>query len=169
MRPQVGNQKRQTHLNLVGFLLGQSNTGSLFEPPTLDNLFVEINHLFGGLMRDYTYIGGARFTINNIFRSLRFDVDRLDLSWVEDEKPEFTRGLRVVDNDESNTVTLDGEDADNLIFSLAHAFNKQDGFENFRAAVDEYLKVALATKQYLITGQKKDPEGKPEVTEAVIH
>ena len=120
-------------------------------------------------MRDYTYLGGARFTINNIFRSLRFDVDRLDLSWVEDEKPEFTRGLRVVDNDDSNTVTLDGEDADNLIFSLAYAFNKQDGFENFRAAVDEYLKVAIATKQYLITGQKKDPEGKPEVTEAVIH
>ena len=120
-------------------------------------------------MRDYTYLGGARFTITNIFRSLRFDVDRLDLSWVEDEKPDFTRGLRVVDNDESNTVTLDGEDADNLIFSLAYAFNKQDGFENFRAAVDEYLKVAIATKQYLITGQKKDPEGKPEVTEAVIH
>ena len=44
-------------------------------------------------MRDYTYLGGARFTINNIFRSLRFDVDRLDLSWVEGEKPEFTRGL----------------------------------------------------------------------------
>jgi hypothetical protein len=44
-------------------------------------------------MRDYTYLGGARFTINNIFRSLRFDVDRLDLSWSEDQKPEFTRGL----------------------------------------------------------------------------
>ena len=84
--------------------MGQSNAGSLFEPPTLDNLSVEINHLLGGLMRDYTYLGGARFTINNIFRSLRFDVDRLDLSWVEGEKPEFTRGLRVVDNDESNTV-----------------------------------------------------------------
>ena len=56
-----------------------------------------------------------------------------------------------------------------MIFSLAHVFNKQDGFENFRAAVDEYLKVALATKQYLITGQKKDPQGKPEVTKAVIH
>jgi hypothetical protein len=57
-------------------------------------------------MRDYTYLGGARFTINNIFRSLRFDVDRLDLSWSEDQKPEFTRGLRIVDNDESNTVKL---------------------------------------------------------------
>ena len=120
-------------------------------------------------MRDYTYLGGARFTINNIFRSLRFDVDRLDLSWSEDQKPEFTRGLRIVDNDESNTVTLDGEDADNLVFSLAYAFNKQDGFEAFRGAVDEYLKVALATKQYLITSQKKDPERKSETSEAVIH
>ena len=27
-------------------------------------------------MRDYTYLGGTRFTINNTFRSLRFDVDR---------------------------------------------------------------------------------------------
>jgi hypothetical protein len=132
-------------------------------------LFVEINHLFGGLMRDYTYLGGARFTINNIFRSLRFDVDRLDLSWVEGEKPEFTRGLRIVDNDESNTVTVDGEDADNLIFSLTYVYNKQDGFEAFRAAIDDYLKVSLETKQFLITGQQKDPNGKPEVSEAVIH
>jgi len=120
-------------------------------------------------MRDYTYLGGARFSINNIFRSLRFDVDRLDLSWSEDQKPEFIRGHRVVDNEESYTVTLDGEDADNLVFSLAYAFNKQDGFEAFRAAIDEYLRVALATKQYLITDQKKDPEGKPKVAEAVIH
>ena len=120
-------------------------------------------------MRDYTYLGGARSTINNIFRSLRFDVDRLDLSWSEDQKPEFTRGLRIVDNEESNTVTLDGEDADNLAFSLAYVFNKQDGFDAFRAAIDDYLKVALATKQYLVTGQKKDPEGKPETSEAVIH
>jgi hypothetical protein len=52
---------------------------------------------------------------------------------------------------------------------LAYAFNKQDGFEAFRAAVDEYLKVALTTKQYLITSQKKDPEGRPETSEAVIH
>jgi len=121
-------------------------------------------------MRDYTFLGGARFTINNIFRSLRFDIDRLDLSWVEGEKPAFTRGLRVVDHEgPGNTVTLDGEDADNVIFSLAYVFNKQDGFEAFRTALNEYLKVAMATKQYLITSQKKDPEGKPEVEEAVIH
>lgn len=120
-------------------------------------------------MRDYTYLGGARFTINNIFRSLRFDVDRLDLSWSEDQKPDFIRGFRIVDSEESNTVTLEGEDADNLVFSLSYVFNKQDGFDTFRAAVDDYLKVALTTKQYLITAQKKDPEGKAETTESVIH
>lgn len=120
-------------------------------------------------MRDYTYLGGTRFTINNIFRSLRFDVDRLDLSWSEDQKPDFIRGFRIVDHEESNTVTLEGEDADNLVFSLAQVFNKQDGFEAFRAAIDDYLKVALTSKQYLITGQKKDPEGKSETSEAVIH
>jgi hypothetical protein len=120
-------------------------------------------------MRDYTYLGGARFTINNIFRSLRFDVDRLDLSWSEDQKPDFIRGFRIVDNEESNTVTLEGEDADNLVFSLAYAFNKQDGFEAFRAAVDDYLQAVLTTKQCLITAQKKDPEGKAEASESVIH
>ena len=57
-------------------------------------------------MRDYTYLNGARFTINNLFRSQRFDIDRLDMSWVDGEKPEFTRGLRVVDNDEVNTITV---------------------------------------------------------------
>ena len=71
-------------------------------------------------MRDYTYLDGARFSINNLFRSLRFDVDRLDMSWVDAEKPEFTRGLRIVDNDAINTITVDGEDADNLIFSLTY-------------------------------------------------
>jgi hypothetical protein len=37
------------------------------------------------------------------------------MSWVDGDKPEFCRGLRVVDNDEVNTVTVDGEDGDNLI------------------------------------------------------
>jgi hypothetical protein len=120
-------------------------------------------------MRDYTYLDGARFTINNIFRSLRFDVDRLDMSWVEGEKPQFTRGLRVVDSDEGNTVTVDGEDADNLIYSLAFIYGKQDGMDAFRAAMDEYLQVALATKQYLVSSQKKDPQGKVEVSESVLH
>ena len=120
-------------------------------------------------MRDYTYLNGARFSINNLYRSLRFDIDRLDMSWVDEEKPEFTRGLRVVDNDELNTVTVDGEDADNLIFSLTYIYGKQEGAENFRAATDEYLKVALETKEFLVSRQKKDPEGKPKAEESVIH
>lgn len=120
-------------------------------------------------MRDYTYFNGARFTINNLFRSLRFDIDRLDMSWVDSEKPEFSRGLRVVDHDLGNTVTVDGEDADNLIYSLTYIFSKEDGQEAFRIATDAYLAVALETKEYLVTNQKKSPEGKSEVVEAVIH
>ena len=107
-------------------------------------------------MRDYTYLNGARFTVNNLFRSLRFDVDRLDMSWVAGEKPELTRGLRVVDNDLGNTVTVDGEDADNLIYSLTYLFSKVDG-------------QAIETNKFLVSNQKKSPEGKPEVVEAVIH
>jgi hypothetical protein len=120
-------------------------------------------------MRDHTYINGARFTVANLFRSLRFDIDRLDMSWVDTEKPEFSRGLRVVDNTEGSTVTVDGEDGDNLIYSLTYIFSKEDGADNFRAATDDYLKVALETKEFLVTSQKKDPEGKSEVVESVIH
>lgn len=120
-------------------------------------------------MRDYTYLGGARFSINNIYRSQRYDVDRLDMSWVDGEKPEFSRGLRIVDNDESNTVTVDGEEGDNLIYSLTYLYSKEDGYEAFRAAVDKYLKVALETKEYLVSSQIKDPEGKSEVAESVLH
>jgi hypothetical protein len=120
-------------------------------------------------MRDYTYLSGARFTVNNLFRSLRFDIDRLDMSWVDSEKPEFCRGLRVVDNDAGNTVTVDGEDADNLIYSLTYIFSKEDGQDAFRVATDAYLAVALETKEFLVTGQKKDPQGKPKVVESVIH
>ncbi|QWD30853.1 hypothetical protein G6681_03495 [Polynucleobacter paneuropaeus] len=120
-------------------------------------------------MRDYTYINRARFIINNLYRSLRFDIDRLDLNWVGDEKPQFTRGLRIVDHDNSNTVTVDGEEGDNLIYSLSYAYTKEDGYEAFKVAVEEYLKVALETKEYLITAQKKDSEGKSEVAESVLH
>jgi hypothetical protein len=120
-------------------------------------------------MRDYTYINGARFSINNLFRSLRFDIDRLDMSWVDGEKPEFSRGLRIMDSDTGNSVTVDGEEADKLIYSLTYTFCKEDGQEAFRNAIDAYLIVALETKQYLVSAQKKDPDGKPEVDEAVIH
>ena len=120
-------------------------------------------------MRDYTYINGARFTVNNLFRSLRFDIDRLDMSWVDSEKPEFCRGLRVVDSETGNTVTVAGEDADNLIYSLTYIFSKQDSHETFRNVTDDYLIVALETQEYLVSSQKKNPEGKSEVVEAVIH
>ena len=120
-------------------------------------------------MRDYTYLNGARFTINNLFRSLRFDIDRLDMSWVDAEKPDFSRGLRIVDHDVGKTVTIDGEDADNLIYSLTYIFSKEDGQDAFRNATDAYLSVALETKEYLVSTQAKNPEGKPEVVEAVIH
>jgi hypothetical protein len=49
-------------------------------------------------MRNYTYIDGTRFSVANLFRSLRFDIDRLDMSWVADQKPVFSRGFRIVDN-----------------------------------------------------------------------
>ena len=120
-------------------------------------------------MRDYTYLGGARFTINNLFRSLRFDIDRLDMSWVDGEKPEFCRGLRVVDNDNGNTVTVDGVDGDSLIYSLTYIYSKEENHEAFRNATDAYLIVALETKEFLVSKQKKNPEGKSEVVEAVIH
>ena len=120
-------------------------------------------------MRDYTYIGGARFAICNLYRSLRFDIDRLDMSWVDGDKPEFTRGLRIVDNDDPNCGTVDGDDGDNLIYSLAYIYNKEDGADAFRAAVDTYLMVALETKEFLVSKQKKDPDGIPKVAEAVLH
>ena len=121
-------------------------------------------------MRDYTYVDGARFSINNIFRSLRFDVDRLDMSWVDGEKPTFTRGLRIVDNDKMNIVRLDGEEADNLIYSLALIYGKQDS-DTFLSAVDAYLLTAVDTLEYLVTAQKKESEGESKVggKEAVLH
>jgi len=120
-------------------------------------------------MRDYTFLNGARFSVNNLFRSLRFDIDRLDLSWVDSDKPDFTRGLRIVDHNEVNTITVDGEDADNLIYSLTYLFGKEEGYEAFRGAMDAYLIVALESKEYLVSKQSKNPEGKPEASEAFIH
>jgi hypothetical protein len=120
-------------------------------------------------MRDYTYIGGARFSICNIFRSLRFDIDRLDMNWVDGEKPVFSRGLRIVDNDEGSTVTVDGEEGDSLVFSLAYIFNRESDGDSFRSAVDDYLKDALANRNYLVTKQKRSSEDKKEVIESVLH
>lgn len=120
-------------------------------------------------MRDYTYLGGARFSIANLFRSLRFDIDRLDMSWVDGDKPAFIRGLRIVDNDEVNTITVEGEDADNLIYSLTYIFSKEDGADNFRSATDAYLITALETKDYLITNQKNNMQSDGETSKSMIH
>ena len=117
-------------------------------------------------MRDYTFINGARFSINNIFRSIRFDIDRLDMNWVEGEKPDFVRGLRIVDHQECNTLTVDGDDADNLVFSLTYIFNKEDNSEAFKNSVNVYLEKIIDTKEFLVTEQQKKSESIPE---AVVH
>ncbi len=120
-------------------------------------------------MRNYTYIDGTRFSVVNLFRSLRFDIDRLDMSWVGDQKPIFSRGFRIVDNDEVNTVTLDGEDADNLIYSLTYMFSNEETTEEFREAVDEFIKDALITKNYLINSKGKKESDKSTEAESLLH
>ena len=117
-------------------------------------------------MRDYTFINGARFSISNIFRSIRFDIDRLDMNWIDGEKPDFVRGLRIVDHDEGNFIKVDGEDADNLVYSLTYIFKKEDNTDAFRNAVNTYLEKIFDTKEYLVTKQLNKSE---EVPEAVIH
>jgi hypothetical protein len=120
-------------------------------------------------MRNYTYIDGTRFIVANLFRSLRYDIDRLDMSWVGDQKPIFSRGFRIVDNDENNTVTLDGEDADNLIYSLTYMFSNEETTQEFREAVDEFLKDALITKNYLINSKSNKEKDKSTEAESLLH
>jgi hypothetical protein len=57
-------------------------------------IIINIKFIIGGRMRNYSFINGTRFAVVNLFRSLRFDIDHLDLSWVDDTKPGFVRGLR---------------------------------------------------------------------------
>ena len=116
-------------------------------------------------MRDYTYLEGGRFFISNIYRSQRFDIDRLDLNWVDEEKPDFVRGFRVVDHQEVKTVTVHGEEADNLIFSMTFISStiKDASYIDF----DAYLVVSIDNHNYLITShaiKKKDAE-----LEEVLH
>lgn len=120
-------------------------------------------------MRDYTYLGGARFSISNIYRSQRYDIDRLDLSLVDDEKPEFSRGLRIVDNDDVNTVMVDGEDADNLMYSLSYIYTKNDNIDSYRLGVDTYLRIAIESSEYLITSQKKSIDEATSKDENLLH
>jgi hypothetical protein len=137
------------------------------EPLTPQNELSNIH--FGGRMRNYTYIDGTRFIVANLFRSLRYDIDRLDMSWVGDQKPIFSRGFRIVDNDENNTVTLDGEDADNLIYSLTYMFSNEETTQEFREAVDEFLKDALITKNYLINSKGNIEKDKSTEAESLLH
>lgn len=114
-------------------------------------------------MRDYTYIGGYRFNIWNIYRSKRFDVDKLDINYADKEKPEFVRGLRIVDHLESETFTVHGEDADNLTYSMCYLNNQnKDDKPDF---FDEYLTVATSKKEYLIHGLLMDEK----LPEEAIH
>jgi hypothetical protein len=91
------------------------------------------------------------------------------MSWVGEQKPIFSRGFRIVDTDESNTVTLDGEDADNLIYSLTYIFSNEDTTEEFRVAVDEFLKDALITKNYLINKEVQQASDKSTEAEPLLH
>ena len=84
-------------------------------------------------MRDYTYLEGYRFTIWNIYRSKRFDVDRLDINFADKDMPEFVRGLRIVDHLENESYTVHGDDADHLSYSMCfiHNSNKEDRPDQF--------------------------------------
>jgi hypothetical protein len=155
-----------SHLS-VAFLTIKSLGSSPYEPLNPQNESSNIH--FGGPMRNYTYIDGTRFIVANLFRSLRYDIDRLDMSWVGDQKPIFSRGFRIVDNDESNTVTLDGEDADNLIYSLTYMFSNEETTQEFREAVDEFLKDALITKNYLINSKGDIEKDKSTEAESLLH
>ena len=116
----------------------------------------------GGTMRDYTYIEGYRFNIWNIYRSKRFDVDRLDINFADKDKPEFIRGLRIIDHNESETYLVHGDDADNLAYSMCflHSENKKNMPDFF----DNFLVLAASKKEYLV---HKLFDGEKSVEEAV--
>lgn len=116
-------------------------------------------------MRDYTYFEGGRFLITNIYRSQRFDVDRLDLNWVDEEKPEFIRGFRVVDHHEGQIAQVHGEDADNLIYSMTLITTSVNGasFSDF----DAYLLECINSKEYLVSAHPTDK--KVCVMDEVVH
>lgn len=108
-------------------------------------------------MRDYTYLGGNRFIVVNIFRSQRYDVDRLDINWTDENYPDFVRGFRVVDHQEGETFTLHSEDADKLSYSLAYIYSHSNGDE-LTLEFDEYLKTSTLTKNYLIKTKIKESQ-----------
>lgn len=114
-------------------------------------------------MRDYTYIEGYRYSIWNIYRSKRFDVDRLDINFVDKDKPEFVRGFRIVDHQESETCLIHGEEADELSYSLC--FLNHDNKDDKPDFFDHYLALATSKKEYLV--HKLYKEEKP--AEEAVH
>lgn len=110
-------------------------------------------------MRDYTYIDGYRFLITNIYRSKRFDIDKLDINYADKERPAFVRGYRIVDHNETETYTVHGSDADDLSYSLCFIHNSTQ--EYVPDQFDNYLIQAISKKGYLvqeIMGDEKPAE-----------
>ncbi len=66
-------------------------------------------------------------------------------------------------------MTLDGEDADNLIYSLTYMFSNEETTQEFREAVDEFLKDALITKNYLINSNGNIEKDKSTEAESLLH
>ena len=100
------------------------------------------------MLRNYCYIEGSRFKINNIYRSIRFDVDRLDINIADGSKQNFFRGFRIVDYDLHNTTLVHGEKADDLLFSMSYILchNEKDDSRLY----DQFLMGAVASDNYLI-------------------
>jgi hypothetical protein len=99
-------------------------------------------------MHDYTYLDNGRFWINNIFRTKRFDVDRLDINWSSnDQNRDFVRGFRIIDHDSNLKVLVHGSDADDLIFSMAHIHNQENSTEK---DFEDFILRCIETKKYLI-------------------
>lgn len=115
----------------------------------------------GENMRDYTFVDGYRFLVCNIYRSERYDVDRLDINCVDETKPKFVRGFHIVDHQTSVSATTDGEDADNLIYSMAFISGTYDG--NLREGIDTYLEKAMLEGNFLVTTELKAPPNAEEV------
>ena len=70
-------------------------------------------------MNEYTVMNGNTYEISNIYRSQRFDIDRMDISSIADKKPKFIRGYRIIDHSTNGVLTIHGEHADEFCYSLA--------------------------------------------------
>ena len=48
-----------------------------------------------------------------------------------------------MDHDEGNSIKVDGEDADNLVYSLTYIFNKENNTDAFMNVVNTYFRKNL--------------------------